>query len=167
MQSSSKQIEINLNRLLNHKNKAMYNKDIQSLIEKLPIEKKIIYQNKLKNEKKEKLFEKNEYTQEEEAEEEGMNEDSIEDDFTTELSSIAEELKSKSKMMNDTIKEDDYLINHVEDLTNENMKHLLDDHSELKKYESKLNQNFNQYYLLFIVFVVFILMYAIIKIFPK
>ena len=146
-------------------------KDIQNLIEKLPIEKKLFYQNKLKNkEEKENLFEREKEKEEDDEEveiEEGEINKIIEEEFTKELELMTEELKLKSKIINDTIKEDDHLLKKVEDLTNENMKHLSNDHIELKKYESKLNQSFNQYYLLLISFILFLFIYAIIKIFPK
>jgi Fe2+ transport system protein B len=88
-----------------------------------------------------------------------------EEEYST-LSSIAEELKLKSKRMNETIKEDDYFIESVNELSNENIQHLKHDHEELKKYETTLKR-VNPFYLFLIMFILFIFMYGIIKIFPK
>jgi hypothetical protein len=90
----------------------------------------------------------------------------VEQEEYSTLSSIAEELKLKSKRMNETIKEDDFYLDSVQELSNQSIKQLSQDHEELKKYETTLKQ-VNPYYLFLFMILLFLFMYGIIKVFPK
>jgi small-conductance mechanosensitive channel len=142
--------------------------EINELIQQLPsLDKRIFYQKKLKNTTREEEEEEPTRTREEEKKKEKyQQEEEVEQEEYSTLSSIAEELKLKSKRMNETIKEDDFYLDSVQELSNQSIKQLSQDHEELKKYETTLKQ-VNSYYLFLFMILLFLFMYGIIKVFPK
>jgi nicotinamidase-related amidase len=143
----------NLNRLIDacerNNTFSKYEKDIHDLILQLPDKQRVEYLQKMK---KYHLLETNTVVPQDHEE------------ITEEISKATKTLKTKTQLIHDALKEDNSLLNRVNDMTDQNLNLVNKGNQKIQK---EFQSNLSKLNILIIASLMFVSIYLIIKIFPK